>query len=55
MGSGASRLVYVACEPSTLARDVRRLGTAWRLDRVRSFDLFPQTAHVETVLRMSRT
>ncbi len=53
--SGASRLVYVACEPSTLARDVRRLGPVWRLDRVRSFDLFPQTAHVETILRMRRT
>lgn len=52
--SGATRLVYVACEPSTLARDVRRFGSAWRVDRVRSFDLFPQTAHVETVLRMRR-
>lgn len=53
--SGARRLVYVACDPATLARDVRRLGDAWRLDRVRAFDLFPQTAHVETVLGLTRT
>lgn len=53
--SGARRVVYVACDPATLARDVRRLGDGWRLDRVRTFDLFPQTAHVETVLRVSRT
>jgi 23S rRNA (uracil1939-C5)-methyltransferase len=53
--SGARRLVYVACDPATLARDVRRLGTGWHLDRVRAFDLFPQTAHVETVLRLTRT
>jgi 23S rRNA (uracil1939-C5)-methyltransferase len=53
--SGARRLVYVACDPATLARDLRRLGSGWRLDRVRAFDLFPQTAHVETVLRLTRT
>lgn len=43
------RLVYVSCDPATLARDVDRLGDALRLERVRCFDLFPQTAHVETV------
>ena len=45
----ARRIVYVSCDPTTLARDVRRLGGAWRLDSIRAFDLFPQTAHVETV------
>ncbi|HET6341102.1 MAG TPA: TRAM domain-containing protein, partial [Gemmatimonadota bacterium] len=53
--SRARRLVYVACDPATLARDVRRLGTGWHLDRVRVFDLFPQTVHVETILRLTRT
>jgi 23S rRNA (uracil1939-C5)-methyltransferase len=52
--SSARRLVYVSCEPTTLARDVRRLGTAWRLESVRAFDLFPQTAHVETIVRLER-
>jgi 23S rRNA (uracil1939-C5)-methyltransferase len=52
--SSARRLVYVSCDPTTLARDVRRLGRAWRIDSIRAFDLFPQTAHVETVATLVR-
>jgi tRNA/tmRNA/rRNA uracil-C5-methylase (TrmA/RlmC/RlmD family) len=52
--SSARRLVYVSCDPTTLARDVRRLGRAWRIDSIRAFDLFPQTAHVETVAALVR-
>lgn len=52
--SSADRLVYVSCDPTTLARDVRRLGERWEIDGVRVFDLFPQTAHVETVARLVR-
>ncbi|MCK6571849.1 TRAM domain-containing protein [Myxococcota bacterium] len=45
-----SRLVYVSCDPATLARDVAALvaGGA-RLQRTRAFDLFPHTGHVEVV------
>ena len=43
------RLIYVSCDPATLARDAARLAPALRLERVRCFDLFPQTSHVETV------
>jgi 23S rRNA (uracil1939-C5)-methyltransferase len=43
------RLVYVSCDPATLARDAARLAGALRLRSVRCFDLFPQTSHVETV------
>jgi 23S rRNA (uracil1939-C5)-methyltransferase len=42
------RLVYISCDPATLARDIRRLEH-FALTRVQAFDLFPQTAHVETV------
>ena len=48
------RLVYVSCDPATLARDVARLAPVYRLAAVRAFDLFPQTAHVETVVTLVR-
>jgi 23S rRNA (uracil1939-C5)-methyltransferase len=41
-------IVYVSCDPATLARDVSRLPH-WRIDSLRCFDMFPQTAHVESV------
>ncbi|HVT37731.1 MAG TPA: TRAM domain-containing protein [Gemmatimonadaceae bacterium] len=44
-------IVYVSCDPATLARDVARLP-AWRVARVTAFDMFPQTAHVETVCEL---
>lgn len=46
--SPPKRLVYVSCDPATLARDAGRLAPL-RLVSTRCFDLFPQTAHVETV------
>jgi 23S rRNA (uracil1939-C5)-methyltransferase len=52
--SAAERIVYVSCDPGTLARDVARLGDRWRLGAIRAFDLFPQTAHVETVATLER-
>ncbi len=45
---GVRAIVYVSCDPATLARDVSRLRH-WRIDALRCFDMFPQTAHVETV------
>ena len=43
------KLVYISCDPATLARDLQRLNVNYVVREVRAFDLFPQTAHVETV------
>lgn len=43
-----ARVVYISCDPATLARDLERLPS-FRLVSVQAFDLFPQTTHVETV------
>ena len=53
--SGISQLVYISCNPATLARDAKILkGGGYALKKVEGFDLFPETGHVETVALMSR-
>ena len=49
------RLVYVSCDPATLARDVKRMEEqGYVLQRAEAVDLFPRTAHVETVCLLSK-
>jgi 23S rRNA (uracil1939-C5)-methyltransferase len=54
--SGANRLVYVSCYPSTLARDADRLVNAlgYRLVAVGAMDMFPHTAHLESMALFER-
>jgi 23S rRNA (uracil1939-C5)-methyltransferase len=48
-------IVYVSCEPSTLARDLAWFaGHGYRLARVQGFDMFPQTEHVETLALLEK-
>lgn len=49
------RIVYVSCDPATLARDVKFLRAhGYELERVRAVDQFPHTVHVETVVLLSQ-
>ncbi|MDO4357097.1 MAG: 23S rRNA (uracil(1939)-C(5))-methyltransferase RlmD [Clostridia bacterium] len=48
------RIVYVSCNPATLARDVKLLGERYRLAYAVPVDMFPLSAHVECVVLMSR-
>jgi 23S rRNA (uracil1939-C5)-methyltransferase len=51
----ASRVVYVSCDIATLARDARvLLDAGYRIAGAQAFDLFPNTAHVETVIAFAR-
>ncbi|MGH7481495.1 MAG: methyltransferase domain-containing protein, partial [Longimicrobiales bacterium] len=52
-GAPAARVIYVSCDPATLARDLARLGPEFEIRSVRCFDMFPQTAHVETVVELA--
>ncbi len=52
--STLKRLVYVSCNPETLARDVRYLSKEFKLIEVTGVDMFPQTEHIESVALLER-
>jgi tRNA/tmRNA/rRNA uracil-C5-methylase (TrmA/RlmC/RlmD family) len=55
VGLGPDRIVYLACDPAALARDLAWLHQAgYRLDHLRAFDLFPMTHHVEAMATLVR-
>jgi 23S rRNA (uracil1939-C5)-methyltransferase len=49
--SAVRAIIYVSCDPATLARDLSRLP-GWKIAKLTAFDMFPQTAHVETVCEL---
>ena len=53
---GAQRIVYVSCNPTTLASDVKVLRGeyGYELTRARPVDMFPHTPHIETVALLTR-
>ena len=52
---GVNRMVYIACKPTSLARDLEMLqGRGYKVEKISCVDLFPHTVHVETVCLLSR-
>ncbi len=48
------KVVYISCDPATLARDLAHLRSfGYRVEAIQPFDMFPQTAHVECVAKLS--
>lgn len=53
---GIKRMVYISCNVSTLARDLNVFtSNGYSIDSVTPFDMFPQTSHIETVVRLTKT
>ncbi len=48
------KIVYVSCNPATLARDLKKLSTKYKVEKVKLFDMFPQTKHVESVVCLTK-
>jgi 23S rRNA (uracil1939-C5)-methyltransferase len=51
---GPARVTYVSCHPAALARDLRVLRPAYRMESLTVLDLFPQTGHIEAVVQLVR-
>jgi 23S rRNA (uracil1939-C5)-methyltransferase len=54
--AGPAKLVYVSCDPATLARDLRLLSVSgpYRVESYELVDMFPQTHHIESVVTLAR-
>ena len=52
---GVERLVYIACKPTSLARDLEMIqGRGYKVEKISGVDLFPGTYHVETICQLVR-
>ena len=52
--SNISRIVYISCNPSTAARNIMDLQSAFTVRTIIPFDLFPETPHVESITVLTR-
>ena len=55
-GCGPEKIVYISCNPATLARDIKKLTAyVYRADRCQPVDMFCQTAGIETICKLHKT
>ena len=54
ISSSIKNIIYVSCNPSTLSKDLAVLSKNYNVEKVRPFDMFSQTQHVETVVLLSK-
>ncbi len=47
-----TKIVYISCNPSTLARDISKLKDIYQIEMIQPVDMFPQTYHIETIVKM---
>jgi 23S rRNA (uracil1939-C5)-methyltransferase len=52
--SDAEKIVYVSCNPTTMARDIKIIKQNYKLTKIQPVDMFPQTYHIETVALLER-
>lgn len=52
--SGAEKIIYISCNPSTLGKDIADLSRKYHIVKVQPFDMFSQTPHVETVVLLEK-
>ncbi len=48
------KIIYISCNPSTLARDLLTLKKDYQINKVLPVDMFPQTHHIETIVSLTR-
>ncbi|WP_366922807.1 23S rRNA (uracil(1939)-C(5))-methyltransferase RlmD [Metallumcola ferriviriculae] len=51
---GPEKIIYISCNPATLARDLKTLSDAYQIKKVQPVDMFPQTGHVECVVLIEK-